>query len=245
MGQGGRCENSLDCCGLMSCGADGTCSCSREGSFCLDSSECCDGLTCDRFMCRTAGPACSETGTSCMSTSECCAGLACSETRTEPTAPAVRQCCSGGGTSCESNEDCCGRMQCEDGECQCVTRAGLCDRDIECCEGDICIVGSCQDGRNCLRERQVCRADGTTRCCGMLRCLRHNSAETSYCCVGQGERCRESQDCCGAMMCNPETERCQPVTEGGTCDTQFDCDVGFSCLESSPGARDWRCRRFG
>lgn len=134
-------------------------------------------------------------------------------------------------------------MRCQEGECECIPRAGLCDRDIECCEGDICIVGSCQDGTNCLREREVCRSDGT-RCCGMLRCLQHNSAAAAYCCVGQGERCREAQDCCGNMACNMETERCEPVPENGVCDTQFDCDVGFSCVESTPGARDWRCRRF-
>ncbi len=242
MGEGGQCENSLDCCGLMSCGSEGTCACSREGSFCLDSSECCEGFTCQTFMCRPEGPMCLEAHTSCESSSQCCDGLTCSETRTEPTAPAVRQCCGAASTSCETHEDCCGQMMCEDGECQCVARAGLCDRDVECCEGDICLVGSCQNGEGCVRERQVCDPLEDT-CCGMLRFLRHYREGANYCCVDQGNRCREDADCCGNMTCNTDTERCEAVADGGECTTQFDCAVGSSCMESSPGSGDWTCQR--
>ena len=241
MGQGGNCENSLDCCGLMSC-HDGMCSCSNMGSFCLDSSECCDGLTCQSFTCQPQGMMCKEVRSACESSSECCAGLTCSETRTEPTAPAVRQCCGAAETSCSANEDCCGQMLCMDGTCQCVMRDGLCDRDVECCNGDICLVGSCQDGSGCLRERQVCDPTSDS-CCGQLRCLHHNQEDANYCCVGPDERCRQDTDCCGKMTCNMDTERCQVVAEGGQCDTQFDCDVGLSCAESSAGAGDWQCRR--
>jgi hypothetical protein len=211
-------------------------------SFCLDSSECCDGLTCQTFMCKPAPTMCKDVRTACEASSECCAGLTCSETRTEPTAPAVRECCGAADTSCEANEDCCGQMLCMDGVCQCVARDGLCDRDVECCNGDICIVGSCQDGTDCLRERQVCDPVSDS-CCGQLRCLHYLTENTDYCCVGPTERCRESTDCCGKMMCNPDTERCEPVAEGGACDTQFDCDTGLSCAESSPGAGDYQCRR--
>src|SRR5690606_6444318 len=114
----------------------------------------------------------------------------CSETRVDPSAPAERQCCGSPETSCDSHEDCCGQMLCENGECQCVGRDGLCDRDVDCCEGDICLVGSCQDGTECVRERQVCDVDNP--CCGRLTCLAHYSEQTSYCCVSQGFRCRES-----------------------------------------------------
>lgn len=228
MGEGGKCENSLDCCGLMAC-SDGTCSCSRENSFCLDSSECCEGLVCQGFMCRPSETSmCKEIGTGCTGSAECCAGATCSETRVDPSAPAERQCCGSPETSCDSHEDCCGQMLCENGECQCVGRDGLCDRDVDCCEGDICLVGSCQDGTECVRERQVCDVDNP--CCGRLTCLAHYSEQTSYCCVSQGFRCRESSDCCGNMTCNPDTEICEAVSEGNACNTQLDCAEGFSCL---------------
>jgi len=243
MGQGGDCENSLDCCGLMFCGGDGTCSCGRDGSFCLDSSECCEGTTCQTFMCRPSETTmCEDTGAACESGSECCAGLACSETRTEPTARPVRQCCAGGSTSCEENEDCCGRMLCEDGECECVPRDGLCDRDIECCGDDICLAGSCQDGTGCRRETVTC--DPTANeCCGALRCSRSLRMDSHSCCVDRGVRCRNDMDCCGNMTCDLDTERCTPVPEGSACDSINDCEDGVGCTESSPGAGDYTCRR--
>ncbi|MCB9591831.1 MAG: hypothetical protein H6719_03770 [Sandaracinaceae bacterium] len=244
MGQGGDCENSLDCCGLMFCGGDGTCTCGSDGSFCIDSSECCEGSTCQTFQCRPSEmmTMCKEERAACMGSSECCAGLSCSETRTEPTAPPVRQCCAGGSTSCEENEDCCGRMLCQDGECQCIGRDGLCDRDIECCDGDICLAGSCQDGTGCMRETQTC--DPTAdECCGALRCARSLSAGTHSCCVDRGVRCRTAADCCGRMQCDMTTETCQAVAEGGTCDSNNDCEDGVSCSESMVGAGDWQCRR--
>lgn len=221
MGQGGRCENSLDCCGLMSCGSDGTCSCSRENSFCLDSSECCEGLICDTFLCRPMGPMCKESGSACSSSGECCAGLACSEVRPDRTAPAVRQCCAGAGTSCATAEDCCGQMACMRGECQCVERGGSCDRDIECCGSDICVAGNCVDGTGCSRERESCE---TTPCCGSeLRCL----ADPRVCCAGAGQRCYGDEDCCGLMVCG-EDQTCQ-------CRRPADPDLGTpaeSCVHT-------------
>lgn len=242
MGEGGDCENSLDCCGLMFCGGDGTCACSRDGSFCLSSSECCEGLTCQTFLCRPSGMTmCSGERAACTSSSECCSGLACSETRTEPTAPPVRQCCAGGSTSCEENEDCCGRMLCQEGECQCIERDGLCDRDIECCGDDICLAGSCQDGMGCRRETEIC--DPTmAECCGALLCSRALRAETHSCCVDRGVRCRTAMDCCGRMMCDMVTETCVGVAEGGECDSSNGCVDGFSCAEGTAGDGNWRCR---
>ncbi|MCA9609634.1 MAG: hypothetical protein KC619_28745 [Myxococcales bacterium] len=243
MGQGGACENSLDCCGLMFCGGDGMCQCGSDGSFCIDSSECCEGSTCQTFMCRPAETMtmCLEERASCTSSSECCAGLSCSETRTEPTAPPVRQCCSGGSTACEENEDCCGRMLCEDGECQCIERDGLCDRDIECCGDDICLAGSCQDGMGCQRETETC--DPTANeCCGALRCARSIRESSHSCCVDRGVRCRTAADCCGNMTCDMTTETCTAVPTGMPCDSVNDCEDGVSCAESMPGAGDWTCR---
>jgi hypothetical protein len=247
MGDGGSCENSLDCCGLMQCN-DGMCSCSREGSFCLDSSECCDGFVCDFFQCRmeTAETMCKEGREACTSGSECCSGLACSETRTEPTAPPVRQCCSGGGTSCTTHEDCCGQMNCEDGECQCVTETGLCDRDIECCNGEggpmlACITGSCEVAEGCQRETQTCDPLVLGSCCAQLRCDTSRRESASRCCADQGNRCRSSSECCGGMQCM--NEECQCIAQGQTCDGMATiCCEGLSCLESSAGARDWTCR---
>ncbi|MGE0787053.1 MAG: hypothetical protein AB7S26_15370 [Sandaracinaceae bacterium] len=226
MGDGGMCENSLDCCGFMSC-SGGSCSCSRENSFCLDSSECCDGLTCQRFQCRTAPEMCNEGGSMCMTASECCAGLACSPTRTEPMAPPVNQCCSGGSTACDDDGDCCGRMRCQDGECECITEDGLCDRDIECCgDGYICAAGSCVDGQGCARETENCDPTMLGACCGRLNCRRQEAMGPTVCCAGQTNRCRADSDCCGDMTCG-EDETCQCRMPGESCVNLTDCCTGL------------------
>ena len=248
MGGGGNCENSLDCCGLMTCGGDGTCSCSGEGSFCITNAECCDGFTCSTFQCRAAGPACLDPGAMCMASTQCCDGLACSETRTEPTAPPVRQCCSGGSTSCDADEDCCGRMACEDGECQCVASGGLCDRDIECCNdgggSNICVAGACADGAGCARETRTCSDDGTTApmCCGGLRCDLPLVTRDRRCCGGLGNRCRNDMDCCGNSTCGA-SETCECVAEGMPCETRLECCTGLSCAETSAGSGSFSCQR--
>jgi hypothetical protein len=231
----------------MFCGGDGTCQCGSEGSFCLDSSECCDGLTCDTFQCQPEGPMCEETGAACESSSECCGGLACSETRSEPTAPPVRQCCAGGSTSCEEDEDCCGRMACEGGECECVGEGGLCDRDIECCEVDgedyICVAGACASGDGCARETESCSADGSTEpmCCGGLRCDAPLTDRDSRCCASLGNRCRNDMDCCGRSTCG-EDETCQCVPEGSPCETRLECCTGLTCAETAPDSGSFTCQ---
>jgi len=135
-------------------------------------------------------------------------------------------------------------MLCADGECQCVERAGLCDRDIECCGDDICLAGSCQDGMGCRRETQTC--DPTMReCCGALLCGHSLHAGTDSCCVGRSVHCRTDADCCGNMTCNMTTEVCTAVPLGMSCDSNNDCDDGVSCAESTVGAGDWMCRMVG
>ncbi|MFK7986994.1 MAG: hypothetical protein AB8I08_13295 [Sandaracinaceae bacterium] len=248
MGDGGSCVNSLDCCGLTSCNS-GACECSDEGSFCVTSAECCDGLSCRTFQCREDGPAemCEDAGASCEASAECCDGLACSETRTEPTAPPVRQCCSGGSTSCDSSEDCCGRMECTDGECQCVVEGGLCDRDIECCtDGEelACIAGSCTLSDGCARETQTCTDDGegAPMCCGGLRCDSplEGISRGRQCCSQIDARCRDDQDCCGGTTC--ENESCVCVAAGQSCETRLDCCTGLSCTETSEGSGSYTCQ---
>jgi hypothetical protein len=248
MGDGGSCENSLDCCGLMAC-RSGMCSCSNEGSFCLDSSECCEGMVCDTFQCTMdTGGMCKEGREACMNTAECCDGLACSETRTEPTAAPVRQCCAGAGTSCEEHEDCCGQMNCEMGECECQGRGSLCDRDIECCDDDpmgtlSCITGSCEYSDGCQRETETCDVATSGSCCARLRCDTSRREGTSRCCADLTERCRNSMECCGGMQC--VNEQCACIAAGGTCDSfATTCCEGLSCMESSAGAGDFTCRTF-
>ena len=248
MGQGARCSGSLDCCGLMQC-RDGTCQCGARNTFCLDSAECCDGLVCDNFLCRagtdTMDPMCTGRGTSCETNAGCCGALVCSETRSEPTAPAVRQCCSVADTACESGDDCCGRMACDDGECVCVDRGGLCDRDVECCDEDICVAGGCADGEGCARETETCTDDGSSapRCCGGLRCDVPVTDRERRCCAGVDNRCRSDDDCCGASTC--ENETCVCVPEGSTCETGLECCAGLSCLETAPDSGAFTCRRPG
>lgn len=237
-GAGGACENSLDCCGMMRCGAGGTCQCGGEDSFCLDSSECCSGLTCEEFQCRPAGPVCADAGTTtCEESSQCCGGLACSEVRPTPTAAPVRQCCAGGATACEEDGECCGRMECEGGECQCVPKDGLCDRDLECCQSDghefICVAGACASGTGCVRPGGTCNVG--TDCCGGLRCDSPLIDRDRRCCAQVDARCLEDSDCCGGSTCS-ENETCQCVPAGGTCETRLDCCTGATCAPTGSGA---------
>ncbi|MCC6875695.1 MAG: hypothetical protein IT378_15415 [Sandaracinaceae bacterium] len=238
MGEGGTCESGLDCCGLMRCNG-GTCSCSNENSFCLDSSECCEGLTCQTFLCRPSTMTmCKESGETCVGSNECCDGLSCGEFLQMAGAAPTTQCCAGGETSCETREDCCGEMLCVQGECECRQEGASCFRDNECCDGRSCIAGECTTTTGCGTPGQPCAGSGD--CCGEQQaCARPEVDGSLQCCTPAGRRCNRDEDCCGLMTCSAaagETlKRCQCLSmPGAMCANSGDCCGAMFC----PAATD-------
>lgn len=232
MGQMGACTNSLDCCGFMQC-RDGMCQGGTMGSYCIDSSECAEGLVCTGatglppplgtgFSCQPA-EMCTDAGTSCEMSGGCCDGLTCGAAPNSTERPRPTVCCAGGATSCETNDDCCGDMPCMDGECQCQTLDETCWRDSECCNGLGCVAGGCQDVSSCRRPGDASvactvRAD----CCQNLDCLLTEfGGTTTECCAGGGSPCETDRDCCGAMAC--EMGECACHGLGDTCANDTDC----------------------
>ncbi len=224
VGQGQSCENSLDCCGFMSC-RNGSCACGEMDSFCTSDSECCSGLTCSLFQCKPEGPMCKELREACTG-GDCCDGFVCRSKRVEMRL-GPPQCCAQAGATCERSDDCCGEMFCYAGECQCGYEDDLCLGDGDCCEDLVCIAGACRNASSCGRERTAC--DPTlNQCCSGLACRAPEfGSGDRVCCVSGGNMCVRSEDCCGHRECTEG--RCVCQQEGSSCATSFDCCDGLTC----------------
>lgn len=231
-GEGNPCTNSLDCCGFMSC-TDGMCTASTEGTFCIDSSECADGLICDSFQCTPGMSMCVDPGTACgaMGAAACCGGLSCREI-TQGTDPL---CCAEKEGSCQVATDCCGKMLCTDGACACQTEIQTCTEDGDCCDGLICVVGSCTADNGCQRERTDCMTD--SQCCGLLVCgLQEDGNRT--CCATDSDPCVTTEDCCGLMQCVENSCSCR--MSGDPCAGDRDC-CGASTCDKTSGSLTGTC----
>lgn len=232
VGEGETCVNSADCCGFMMC-QDGMCQAGRSGSFCIDSSECADGLECRLFTCQAAEE-CIEPNTACTG-GTCCTGLACAPDvdAEAPVFPPENRCCSGGGASCDDSFDCCGQMFCNGGLCECIGEDGPCWSDVDCCDEPnemSCVVGTCQSTEGCGLENTRCPA-GPDDCCG-LDCRPDTWADTAAtdryeCC--SNNRCFDSEDCCGEMLCVEGS--CASRAIGETCAYDLDCQGGTVCTD--------------
>ena len=236
VGEAQACSSSLDCCGFMMC-RDGMCQAGREGSLCIDSSECGEGLTCQTFTCQPEGPMCTEPNEVCdrMSTGTCCDGLACSRAPRpeDPTGSLPEpRCCAAADASCTGDFDCCGEMRCEEGVCACRGLEETCYGDTDCCDGASCIGGACRDTTGCNEPGQTC----TTRddcCLGTQNCepVSFGATETR-CCVSGGQRCVDTTDCCGTMECGMDgTCECHRLME--PCASDADCCGALFCVDGS------------
>jgi hypothetical protein len=220
-GEGGPCANSLDCCGFMQC-TDGECAASSEGTFCIDSSECADGLVCESFQCRPGASMCTNPGEPCGAggAASCCSGLSCREiTRGEDPLCCVEQ-----SGSCEDSLDCCGKMLCNEGMCACQTEIQTCARDEDCCDGLICVVGSCTMDNGCSREGTDCTT--ATTCCGLLTCGIQEDGNRTWC-ARDGDPCVSTADCCGLTQC--VDGQCECRMSGDPCASDRDCCGASTC----------------
>lgn len=231
-GEGNNCANSLDCCGFMQCN-DGMCTASMEGTFCIDSSECGEGLTCQSFTCQPGMTMCVDPGDPCgaMGAASCCSGLSCREI-SRGMAPL---CCAEKSGSCENSLDCCGKMLCTEGMCACQTEVQTCAQDGDCCDGLICVVGSCTTDDGCDREGSDCTTDGM--CCGALVCGLQEDGNRN-CCASDSQPCVTTTDCCGLMQC--VDAQCVCRMSGDPCAGDRDC-CGASTCDKPPGSLTGTC----
>jgi len=231
-GEGNNCANSLDCCGFMQCN-DGMCTASMEGTFCIDSSECGEGLTCQSFTCQPGMTMCVDPGDPCgaMGAASCCSGLSCREI-SRGMAPL---CCAEKSGSCENSLDCCGKMLCTESMCACQTAVQTCAQDGDCCDGLICVVGSCTTDDGCEREGSDCTTDGM--CCGALVCGLQEDGNRN-CCASGSQPCVTTTDCCGLMQC--VDAQCACRMSGDPCAADRDC-CGASTCDKPPGSLTGTC----
>lgn len=235
VGEAQECTNSADCCGFMQC-QSGMCQAGRENSFCIDSSECGEGLTCQTFTCQPDTMAmCIDPGAACSGSGMCCSGLTCAPHRDPDAAvePPPEACCASSGTSCEDGEDCCGRMMCTEGMCVCVGEDAQCDSDSDCCDELSCVGGLCFPTAACAEENETCMDSGPAgQCCGRLGCRPDTFGSTDFDCCST-EACRTDEQCCGEMRCVEGNCRARLADE--TCAADLDCEGGMFCIEGQCG----------
>lgn len=128
--------------------------------------------------------------------------------------------CTYGGDvpTCQPTPADCGRdmqMCCDTGS----TAGGTCEGQLHCqtggcttCAGPsiTCVLGGLLPGQECCNGA-VCRP----------------SPIVPRCCVGPGEACVNSADCCGLTMC--QGGMCQGGTDGSFCIFDSDCGEGLVC----------------
>jgi hypothetical protein len=222
----GRCGNQCD--------KDETCvnghctspTCQGENQYCNNTSkQCCANLTCgDDHKCHAAG---------CSSQNPCDAG---------------QVCCDG---TCYAGE-CCGDKDCNDpGICQ--DTPGTCNTDTHTCSYDNADNGTpCGQGTSKARKAKgkahaasqpsgdVCCDGACVECCTSEDCGEGETCNDQHQCVptcgGDGDACDGSNPCCGGLVCNKDTLKCQPsVTCNPACDKnncEFCNNVTGQCVSA-------------
>lgn len=221
----------------------GTCiglgnTCSSSGGL-----PCCTGGTCNGSTCQ---PVCGNFGASCSSPSQCCSGT-CGTNNTCV--------CKQVGVACQSAGDCCTGLC--NGTCQalpgasCKVTGQQCGGNTECCSS-FCNNGFCAAIFGCQAYNDVCTFDG--QCCS-FDCNIPTGATAGRCnqpsggCVGAGNPCARSSDCCSRVCadfgggsacqptigCRPQGDNCTPAGDpqaccgSAVCQTDHTCNNGTAC----------------
>jgi len=204
---------------------------------------CCTGGTCQGGTCQQT---CGAFGATCSSPSQCCSG----------TCGSGNTCvCKQVGDACLNAGDCCTGVC--NGTCQslpggtCKVTGQQCGNDTECCSGS-CDNGSCVAVLGCHPYNDVCTFDG--QCCS-FQCTIPTGATAGRCfqasggCVGAGNPCGRSSDCCSRVCadfgngmacqptigCRPQGDNCTPAGDpqaccgSATCQTDHTCNNGTAC----------------
>jgi hypothetical protein len=177
-----------------------------------------------RTVSATQGQCCQPNGYGCRSTAECCLGV-CSVGVCQNEVIQLPPPCRGIGEVCTRPEECCAATSVR-GDCGfvdpdkgrfgcglasqaircCTTEGWECENTCECCGSMACINGTCSysfPGEPCIDSGQC--AAGT---CQVVQpkhdrsCLiPDNQPPPQLCCLGEGQFCGTSCQCCGTLTC--------------------------------------------
>lgn len=212
------------------------------GQECYDGyPECSDGVCRGTACPRTCQPR-SVLNESCTSTSECRSGLYC---KFAVLVTDVGQCVAYGalGSPCENDVECSEGMLCISNQCRALPAPGSPCLNSQCSE-----IGFCAaiDGGTCVvRGALGASCTAHSECQSALAC-----DPFTHLCVplspASGERCTLAQRCPSGQVCLGATTHtagmCHlPQSEGGLCNTNFDCEGHLTC-QSGDGGRSCQTR---
>ena len=244
---GEMCASATDCCaggcGVMAGNSLGTCSALSQ-----DYPQSADGLPCRGTPSADGGaPACGGS----------CASYSCAPYR--PTGVLVCQRPSGCrpvSDACLEDRDCCGSLG---------SAGAKPSTPVTCAIMTPSAVGVCRNPVGCKPNGDVCKPSGGSICNLSSDCCAGNSATMDTCkpdragtprctgvqCLGPGQGCASSADCCNDAPCVPAAVApgadggvpplvCYPsacVPAGGGCTTDGDCCGDIGCLIPLGSAR--------
>lgn len=249
-GAGGVCCTGFTCRAGLVCSGGRCNACGDEGQACCDGATPCSStsLVCNRTTCvpvpdpdTACGtidrPACGMDGTPV--TGGGCDGAVC-----EGDLRCVGGMClnpedeGGMGQPCGPRGGCDGGLICDYSGTTptCNTTPDDCGREMQMCCDTGGTSGSCEGALNCqFGDCTTCRGPSLTcvlgglipgnECCNGSVC--RPAPLVPRCCVGAGEECTNSADCCGFMQC--QGGMCQAGREGSFCLDSSECGEGFTC----------------
>lgn len=165
VGSHSSCSQHSDCCDMDRCLASSVadetvCSaCRLATTQCADSSECCEGLTCDGGICTNAATV-TQIPLAIVTTAESNEQEEATSEAVEATPPPSpqqqevlgRNGCVAEKMFCESDDSCCGDLRCIElrlPKCRpCRAEYGRCDKASDCCGDLLCFAGYCRDWFN-------------------------------------------------------------------------------------------------
>ena len=208
----GRCSNPAAPDGT-DCGTNGQCQNGRCVEPCLAVNAVCDpnndtccsgeGGTCgENAACSEAGEGrcCRPEGAFCERPCDCCEGVCAGGVCCQP----FRQ--------CNAPDDCCEGYECINNVCEavCGTDRAFCGDgpgQFPCCDGFRCFDGECWP-ETCLALTEHCTS--ANQCCpeGILACETAYNTDGPICCHPYNQRCQDTDECCGIMVCGSESNCC-------------------------------------
>jgi len=146
----------------------------------------------------------------------------------------------GAGQPCNSHGGCTAGNLCNHSTNMCSPTPTTCGHDtMMCCDAGGGAAQSCDGSEHCQQGTcSMCAGPSLTcvlggilpgqQCCNGAVC--RPAPLLPRCCIGAGEHCASSLDCCGLMSC--QNGMCQAGTMGTICITSAECGMGLTCSYS-------------